>query len=208
MNTLLERIYETGTILTADGQRLQATPPGVPRQLAATLYRLVRENRIHQTLEVGMAFGLSSLAICQALQDNGGGHHIAVDPLQTTTYKSVGLLNLDRSGLADLATLHEQPSHLVLPYLLRQGQKFGLIFIDGSHLFDFVMVDFFYAQRLIPIGGWICMDDTTFIQPVTTAFTFITRNLDHIEITEVTQQYCVLKKIAEDRRPWNHFKPF
>jgi hypothetical protein len=37
MNALLEHIYDTGTVLTADGQQLQASPPGVPRQLAETL---------------------------------------------------------------------------------------------------------------------------------------------------------------------------
>ncbi len=86
MNFLLEQIYSTGIVKTADGEEHQAFPTGVNRSLGEALYRIVRENNLKLTLEVGMAFGVSTLAICQALRDNGGGKHVVIDPLQSTYY--------------------------------------------------------------------------------------------------------------------------
>ena len=63
MNELLERIYRTKTVTTADGQELPAFPTSIDQSLAETLYHIVRENRVQRTLEIGMAYGLSSLAI-------------------------------------------------------------------------------------------------------------------------------------------------
>lgn len=39
------------------------------------------------------------------------------------------------------------------------AEKFDLIFIDGSHRFDDVLVDFTLAAELCPIGGSIVFDD-------------------------------------------------
>jgi len=208
MNPLLEQIYRTGIVTTADGQELQAFPTGVSRPLAEALYRLVRENNLQRTLEIGMAYGLSSLAICQALRDNGGGRHIAIDPGQSHWFKSVGMSNLKRANLVDMVELYEQPSHLALPEFVRQGRTFDLVFIDGSHLYDYVSVDFFYSRFLVSVGGWICMDDIL-IPAVRAAFAFIKRNLEVVSVVEQAERFCILRKItAEDKRPWDHFVPF
>lgn len=208
MNELLERIYRTGTVTTADGQELQAFPIGIDRSTAEALYHIVRENNLQRTLEIGMAYGLSSLAICQALRDNGGGRHVAIDPAQSGWFKSVGMLNLKRTELDDLVELHEQPSHIVLPDLLRQGRTFEFVFIDGLHLFDYVTVDFFYSRFLVSVGDWICMDDIWF-PAVSSAFAFITRNLKVVSVVEQVGRYCVLRKVAaEDDRAWNYFEQF
>ncbi len=140
MNALLEQIYHTGTVTTADGQKPQAFPMGVDRSGSEAVYRVVRENNLRRALEVGMAYGLSSLAICQALRDNGGGWHIAIDLLQSGWFKSAWMLNLERVGVADLAGLHEQLAYVALPDLFCQGCTFDFVFIDGAHLFDYVFM--------------------------------------------------------------------
>lgn len=208
MNKLLEHIYRTGTVTTADGQELQAFPMSVNQPPAGALYRIVRENYPQRTLEIGMAYGLSSLAICQALRDNSRGRHVAIDPGQSSWCKYIGMLNLERADLADLVELYQRPSHLVLPEFLQQGRSFDFVFIDGSHLFDYVTADFFYSRLLIPVGGLICIDDVL-IPAVRTAIAFIVRNLQGFSVIEQTKRYCVMRKDAdEDNRPWNHFEPF
>lgn len=208
MNFLLEQIYRTRIVTMADGQELQAFPASVDRPLAEALYRIVRENNLQRMLEVGMAYGLSSIVICQALRDNGGGRHIAIDPFQSGWVKSVGILNLERAGLADLIELYEQPSHLILPDLLWQGRTFDFVFIDGSHLFDYVTVDLFYSRLLIPVGCWICMDDLGY-PAISTALAFVVKNLKVISVIEQTKRFCMLRKVAEkDNRAWDHFEPF
>ena len=56
-------------------------------------------------------------------------------------------------------TVIEETSQLALPRLVGEKQQFGLIFIDGSHLFDDLLVDFFYADQLIPTDGVLVFDD-------------------------------------------------
>jgi hypothetical protein len=40
-----------------------------------------------------------------------------------------------------------------------EAGTYDLVFIDGMHTFDHVLLDFFYANRLIRIGGYIVIDD-------------------------------------------------
>jgi hypothetical protein len=46
-----------------------------------------------------------------------------------------------------------------LPLLLSQEKKYDLGFIDGWHTFDHTLIDFFYLNRLIDVGGIIIIDD-------------------------------------------------
>jgi hypothetical protein len=123
------------------------------------LYKIVRRVGAQQTLEVGMAWGISTMAICQAHQDKGGGHHTAVDPFQGPSFKSLGLWNVKRAGLEGRLTFFEERSQIVLPRLVSEGRQYGVIFIDGSHMFDHAFVDFYFADRLIPVGGYLFFDD-------------------------------------------------
>lgn len=212
MNAVLEGIYTTGVVQTDAGETLNVFPVGVPPSLANTLYRVIRENNLQHTLEIGMAYGLSSLAICQALRDNGHGRHTAIDPCQSTEWKSIGILNLRKANLADQVELYEQPAHLALPDLLQQGRTFDFVFIDGMHLFDYFLLDFFYALRLTAVGGFILVDDINF-PAVNSALAFILRNLGGlVAIVELEYRLGVLKKISDhDERVSNytgHFRPF
>jgi hypothetical protein len=45
--------------------------------------------------------------------------------------------------------------------LLTRGDHFDLVFIDGCHTFDNVLVDFFYAHRLLNVGGVVVFDDVS-----------------------------------------------
>jgi predicted O-methyltransferase YrrM len=212
MNALLEEIYTTGIVKTGEGEELKVFPVGVPQPLAHRLYQIVRENNLQKTLEVGMAYGLSSLSICQALRDNGGGHHTAIDPRQSSEWKSIGMLNLQKAGLADQLEFYEQPAHLALPDLVRQGRIFDLVFIDGMHLFDYVLLDFFYALRLTSVGGFIVLDDINF-PAINTALAFILRNLSRlVSVVELEHRLGVLKKISDNDERLStytgHFRPF
>ena len=36
-------------------------------------------------------------------------------------------------------------------------EQYDLIFIDGMHTFDYTLVDFFYADMLLPVGGLLIL---------------------------------------------------
>jgi predicted O-methyltransferase YrrM len=158
-NPIVEEVYRTRAIPLADGG---TTPMNVyiPREEGDYLYSLVRHLRPSLTVEIGMANGLSTLFVAHALRENGAGRHVAIDPFQSTDWRGAGMALLRKAGLADLVELREQFSHQALPELERQGVRAGFIFIDGAHLFDYVMADFLVSDRLLETNGMIAFDDS------------------------------------------------
>lgn len=175
----IEEAFSTRHIPTASGQKI---PMGVyiPREEGDFLYSIVRHVRPQRTVEVGLANGLSAVFIAQALRDNGVGRHTAIDPFQNTDWQGAGLALVREAGLADLVDLVELPSHQALPELERAGVRAGFAFVDGSHLFDYVVTDFLGIDRLLEVGGLIAFDDSDW-PAVTQAIRFALTNR-HYEI--------------------------
>ncbi|CNI52817.1 Uncharacterised protein [Mycobacterium tuberculosis] len=44
---------------------------------------------------------------------------------------------------------------------MREGAQFDLVFIDGWHTFDQTLVDMYFANRLIKVGGYMLIDDAS-----------------------------------------------
>src|SRR5260370_36976827 len=62
------------------------------------LQDLIRQRKSTTTLEVGLAYGISGLLICEALRECGGKRHIAIDPNQSTHCEGIGFNNLAQAG--------------------------------------------------------------------------------------------------------------
>ena len=84
-----------------------------------------------QTLEVGCAYGFSSLFICEILAGHPGAHHTIIDPFQTLQYKRAGVQGLEKAGY-QFWKLIEEGSEFALPDLCRKGAHFGFCLIDGT----------------------------------------------------------------------------
>lgn len=131
-----------------------------------------------QTLEIGLAFGASAtllLALHRAAGHAGICHH-AIDPFQKSDWGSCALKHLESHSLFDRLHHHEQRSCFALPKLAEAGERFGLIYVDGSHLFEDVMVDFYFSHLLLEEGGIIAFDDSA-CGHVRKVVRFIRRNL-------------------------------
>ncbi len=116
-----------------------------------------------QTLEIGLAFGASATLLLALHREAGHGgicHH-AIDPFQRSGWGSCALKHLRHEGLAGRLRHHELPSCFALPQLAQAGERFGLVYVDGSHLFEDVMVDFYFASLLLEDGGLIAFDDSS-----------------------------------------------
>jgi predicted O-methyltransferase YrrM len=175
MNDVIETIYRTGRVEDAAGQPIDPFAEAIPYDEGKALYDLVRRTVPRHTLEIGMAYGLSSLFICQALRDAGGGTHVAIDPFETTRWQGIGMRNLQRAGLDDLARLAEAPSHEALPELLRAGRTFEVVFVDGNHRFDYTLLEFQYLDRMLPPNGCMVFDDID-LPAVRKVLTYVLRN--------------------------------
>lgn len=49
------------------------------------------------------------------------------------------------------------------------------VFVDGSHLFDHVLIDFFYMDKLLKAGGYVMFDDLC-MPSIRKVINFILRN--------------------------------
>src|SRR5215213_777299 len=127
----------------------------IDHEEADLLRRTLDDPNIKDTLEIGCALGESSVVICQARR----GTHTIIDPFQSTDWRNSGVKRLDEMG-ADYELI-EAVSELVLPDLLQKGRRFDLIFVDGWHTFDQTFLECYYATRLLRVGGYLVVDDTT-----------------------------------------------
>jgi predicted O-methyltransferase YrrM len=158
-NEILRSIFRERAALDRTG-RSHAIRDEISIVHASALYRTVLANRPRAVIEVGMAFGISTLAILTALEEAGGeGRLISIDPNQTGEYHGVGLASVERAGLSHRHELVESPSYLALPDLLARNQRIQFAYIDGWHTFDYALLDFFYLDKMTPMGGIIAFND-------------------------------------------------
>src|SRR5690349_7720954 len=72
-----------------------------PAEAEALRGRVEREGAA-RTIEVGLGYGVSALAVCAALPRSDGACHVVIDPFQDTRFGGEGLRRLEEAGLAHL----------------------------------------------------------------------------------------------------------
>jgi predicted O-methyltransferase YrrM len=154
---LLNQIFTSKKVSDKNGNEYPSNS-GVSKEEGEFIKNIIHKYNAVKTIEVGCAHGLSSLYICSSIKDNPGCSHTIIDPSQSNDWKGIGISNLEKVGY-NFFKLIEKPSEIALPELLSSGEKFDLGFIDGWHTFDHTLIDFFYLNRLINIGGIIIIDD-------------------------------------------------
>jgi predicted O-methyltransferase YrrM len=152
MNLVIDRLYES-----ADALRLGS---GITRSEGLFIHDLVRSNALSRTLEVGCAFGFSSVFICDASAGLPDSHHVVIDPFQYSEFGGHGVKALERSGFTHWELI-ERPSEYELARRAEAGERFDFCFIDGCHTFDHTLLDFFYINRLLRVGGIVVFDDVS-----------------------------------------------
>jgi predicted O-methyltransferase YrrM len=217
------RPFAEGTPMEAeDGSTRMPNSCSTPNNLAvlAHYFEAIKPQR---TLEIGLAFGASATLMLAMHERVGSGEHHAVDPFQRRDWGGVALKHIEACGLAKRFTLHEEMSALALPKLVQNKAKFGLIYVDGSHLFEEVLIDFYFSNLLLELGGVIAFDDSA-CGHVAKVVSFIRRTHQGCyqeespyAITEPRwpklkqfaatlfdrQQLTVFKKAAEPKRDWD-----
>jgi len=156
---IIEEIYRTGVVRDGLGNEHELHS-AIDVHEGEFISQLVSSDPdIRKTLEIGCAYGLSSLYICSALYGRDSVKHTIVDPNQNSGWHGIGVSNLERAGF-DFFELIEKPSEFVLPDIAQnKSGAFDMVFIDGWHTFDHTLLDLFYANRLIRVGGYIVIDD-------------------------------------------------
>ena len=169
---------------------------GIDEESQKILKHYITKYNCKKILEVGMADGMSAIAILQAL--NGEGTLTSIDPHQSTYWSNNGIKNIQFLNLEKNHTLIEKFDYVALPELLSKGEKYDLIFIDGSHIFDNVIHNNFYADMLLKVGG-ILINDDLWMPAVKTAYNFIKNNYPHYDVVDTSPKRFtpILKKKKE-----------
>jgi predicted O-methyltransferase YrrM len=167
MNPYCEKVLKTGVMDTPEGN-LVAINSQISLEEGLFLQQVVEGIKPQVSLEIGVAFGISSMFICEVLARIGATKHIAIDlgPIRKRGSEALdrfglGLLNLERCGYGHLVESYAMPSEIALPDLLRHGQRLQFAFIDGWHSFDHALVDFFYVNKMLDVGGVVAFHDAS-----------------------------------------------
>ncbi len=179
MNPVLQEILDSGTVNATDGSEPIRLHSYVSPEEGEFLQSMIASIRPAVGLEVGLAFGISSLFICESMKAaRPDARHIVIDPSQndpSEPWNGIGLKNLERAGFRAMVEFHEKPSQVVLPELETRGTQLDFAFVDGWHTFDHTLVDFFYIDRMLKVGGIMIFDDTD-VPPVHKVCRFVATN--------------------------------
>jgi predicted O-methyltransferase YrrM len=176
------------------------------------LYELCLAVKPKSTLEIGLAYGFSTLYFLAAATKNQGSFHTAIDPNQYSSWHGIGLTHANalapRRETNSSFRFIEDSSERAATDLARANCKYDLIFVDGNHRFDNVLVDFYLYAQLCTIGGYIIFDDV-WLSSVSTVIDFVrTNRTDFIEIHSTEPNIMVFQKKRDDKRKWNDFHEF
>src|SRR5690242_12402156 len=129
----LTSMYRGDPQLGNDGQvhQLSHTTTRIPMAEGLWLHGLCKDAKAQRTMEIGCAYGFSTLYFLAALKSNRGSLHIAIDPYeQGTSWKGIGARKVKAVGMESSFRLVEEISALAIPRLISEGLLFDLIFVD------------------------------------------------------------------------------
>src|SRR5271165_4081967 len=167
MNPVLAELIATNSAVSESGN-VHKIHSHIPVDEGRFLAEIVASVKPSVSLEVGLAYGVSTLFIFEGLKGVPEPRHIVMDPHQLVPhgahvgFEGIGLYNLRKAGYQRSIEFYAQPSYLALPALVDKGLKVDFAFIDGWHTFDFASVDFFYVDLLLRAGGVVVIDDADF----------------------------------------------
>ncbi|MGQ9563571.1 MAG: class I SAM-dependent methyltransferase [Thermogutta sp.] len=117
-NSVLLDIFAKKRVVSQDGKVYELSS-GISIDDANALYRVVRKLQPEVCVEIGMAYGISTLTILTGLAHNGRGRLISIDRYyHWDSGLSIALSNVQRAGFSHMHMHIREPSFRALPKLL------------------------------------------------------------------------------------------
>jgi predicted O-methyltransferase YrrM len=202
--TILHEMYSAPKLQGANGPVEIDPITRIDKTAGSELNRLVRESGAKKSLEIGLAYGFSTIFIMDALPADGS--HIALDPFQASLWHGVGETQARRLSGKQFELREEYSIHALSDWI-RAGETFDFIFVDGAHRFDDVLVDFYLSDQALKLGGLMVLDDI-WMASIRSVVAFVLANRAYQVVPQRSNRMIALKKLKNDDRDWRHFRPF
>ncbi len=183
----------------------------VPLEQAALLAYLANHCDSDLSIEVGFGMGMTAAVILASRAQAGRMFdHRILDPfgLPGNAGNQVQDFLTDQFGTS-FRRVHKHSQFAMAELAANTPpSSSSFIHIDGDHRFDSVFTDFFMADRILKVGGFIVVDDAKF-PAIDTLTQFITHNRCDYEVSRLEiPNTAVYRKVSKDQRSWDHFTPF
>ncbi|MCP4937425.1 MAG: class I SAM-dependent methyltransferase [bacterium] len=179
-NPVLVEILQSKQVQTESGDGLPLHSH-IPLLECCILQEWVKSVRPRRVLEIGFAYGISTMFLCDVLDWQTTEEYHVLDPHQARDWHHIGLLNLQRAGYGDKVQWHEKASIDILPRFISTGMLFDFILVDGSHQAPQVRLDAEQCDQLLSADGIIAFDDIQ-LPAVATAVSFLIRERAYTQL--------------------------
>src|SRR5450432_20703 len=119
MHPLLESIFTTRKFSNSKSAIIDVHSE-TSRDQCLFLQEIIKENHFKTSIEIGFAFGMSTLAITEAVVNNGG-NHVVIDNIQHSYWGGNGVDLMEQAGYHGKYEFIEDDSSNVLPKLNNRG---------------------------------------------------------------------------------------
>jgi hypothetical protein len=202
--------FETGEFIHPDGRKDPLGTVRLTPSQVGLLSHLSRDCQASLSIEIGFGMGSSATGILATRSSTKRPfEHVVFDPF--------GLPNGRGQIVKDYLSKTFGPSFKAIPkrseiglaqLIAERGYEVSeLIFIDGGHRFDNVIVDFVLSDHLLCVGGHIVLDDANF-PAIETTVNYIKVNRPDYNVDFSIPNTAILRKVGRDKRDWCTFAPF
>jgi predicted O-methyltransferase YrrM len=171
------------------------------------LYSLIKENDFHNILQIGVKNGIDTLYLALGLKESEVPEKYKQLTVITGEEEWMGKLekNVDLKKDIDVPiTIYDEKNYSVLSEMVEKGLNYDFIMIKNKHVFDYALMDFFYADKLLQRDGVLILFDVSF-DSIQKLGKYIQTNFMNYKMFPINlgSKYCyTFVKFADDGRQW------
>jgi hypothetical protein len=96
--------------------------------------------------------------------------------------------------------LHSNTMAITLPEMYAQGFCVPVFYMDAAHKYDDNMVEVYYANdmNMLPVGGLLIMDDTSWMPSKKTTESYVLTNLPFVRVPDLFYRGSVFLEAGPD----------
>lgn len=154
-NKYIDQIFNTWeTVINGVTHKMNSN---ISAEECIFIHKLIMVTKPKKVFEYGMANGMSTMIILNALNKVGGNVLYSNDPFQIDHWKGIGLFNASK--------VKNKVEHNHIKRLSTdnfndfESEFFDMILIDGAHDKDNVILDINNSKRMLKLNGIMILDD-------------------------------------------------